>query len=78
MPGSPAVTRWVFVVAFALGVALALVVYDAGGPWYAVTVLALAALATGYLALFSSDEVLMDFDRRIADAFDDWMRGRRW
>ena len=60
------VTRWLFVVLFALAFALGLVVHGGGGPWYGAAVLGLMALGAAYLAVFAPDHQVMRVDRWIA------------
>jgi hypothetical protein len=60
------VTRWLFVVVFALALALGLVVQAAGGPWYGVAALGLMAVGAAYLVMLAPDQLVLRVDRWIA------------
>jgi hypothetical protein len=62
----PRITRTLFGVVFALTIALGLVIYSTGGPWYGIAILSAMALAAGSLCAFASDELLVRVDRWIA------------
>lgn len=67
MEPGPKVTRWLFVLLFALFFSLGLVVNAAGGPWYGVAALGSLALGAAYLAVWAPDGLLLRVDRWIAN-----------